>query len=129
MSNAERQKRYRDKRNAPVTELPQSVTEARYGVTSENERNAPIVTPEDAPQSTNGGQVVSERPARSRLVPIPGDADYVGCCRQVDGVWTVDNSKPDIKGMITAELVRRLHYIHDWQQSPEHKEVMSRRVA
>ncbi len=73
MSNAERQKR-----NAPVTELPQSVTEARYGVT---------------PQSTNAG-----------------------------------NTKPDVKGMSTDELLRRLHYIRAWQHSPEYREVLRRRA-
>ncbi len=128
MSNAERQKRYRDsKRNAPVTELPQSVTEARYGVTPDLERNSPKVTPQDTPQSTNGGGVVVEHPPRTRLVAIPGDPDYVGCCKLVAGVWQVDNTKPDVKAMPTDELVRRLHYIKDWQRSPEHQEVLRRR--
>ncbi len=94
MSNADRQKRYRDsKRNAPVTE---SVTR----VTVKPERNA---------------------------LAIPGDPDYVGCCKLVGGVWQVDNTKPDVKAMPTDELVRRLHYIKDWQRSPEHQEVLRRR--
>ena len=130
---AERQKAYRDKkRNAPsktsVT-LPDATTtigplRALHGAIV---RNAPKVTAEDAPQSTNGGGVVVEHPPRSRLVPIPGDSDYVGCCKLVDGEWTVDNSKPDVKAMSTDELIRRLHYIKDWQRSPEHLEVMRRR--
>lgn len=28
-----------------------------------------------------------ERDMRARTVAIPGDPDYVGCCKQVDGVW------------------------------------------
>ena len=34
---------------------------------------------------------------------------------------------PDVKAMSTDELVRRLHYIKDWQRSPEHQEVLRRR--
>ena len=64
---------------------------------------------------------------RARLVPIPGDPDYVGCCKLVAGDWQVDNTKPDVKVMPTDELVRRLHYIKDWQRSPEHQEVLRRR--
>lgn len=67
--------------------------------------------------------------ARTRTVAIPGDADYVGCCKEVDGEWQVDNTKPAISTMSMAELIRRLHYIKDWQQSPEHKEVMRRRAV
>ncbi len=87
MSNAERQKRYRDRK-----------------------RNA---------QAMAG-------PARNAQA-IPGDPDYVGCCKQVDGKWVVDNTKPPVKDMSDDELVRRLHYIKDWQRSPEHEEVLRRR--
>ncbi len=98
MSNAERQKRYRDgKRNAQQAESVTRVT------------------------------VDAARNARTRTVAIPGDADYVGCCRQADGVWQVDNTKPSVKDMPTNELIRRLHYIKDWQRSPEHLEVLRRR--
>ncbi len=94
--------------------------------------------PQDAPQSTNADKMVlihplsrteSEVGQRTRLVPIPGDPDYSGCCKLVDGEWQVDNTKPDVKAMPTDELVRRLHYIKDWQRSPEHKEVQRRRQA
>ncbi len=127
MSNAERQKR-----NAPsktsVT-LPDATTtlgplRALHGAIA---RNAPKVTSQDAPQSTNSGQVVVEHPPRSRLVAIPGDPDYVGCCKLAYGGWMVDNTKPDVKAMPTDELVRRLHYIKDWQRSPEHQEVLRKR--
>ncbi len=60
---------------------------------------------------------------------IPGDPDYIGCCKQVDGEWQVDNTSPDAKSMNDDELIRRLHYIKDWQRSPEHKEVMRRRAT
>ncbi len=83
--------------------------------------------PDDAPESTNGGEVVVEHPPRARLVPIPGDPDYAGCCKLVAGVWQVDNTKPDVKAMSDDELVRRLHYTKDWQRSPEHQEVLRRR--
>lgn len=84
-------------------------TENVTSVTKTVERDMPVIEP------------------RTRLVPIPGDADYVGCCKQVEGQWQVDNTKPSVKGMSGDELVRRLHYIHDWKQSPEYQEVMRRR--
>lgn len=92
------------------------------------------VTPEVGSGSTNPNRVAVEpeqtKPEqRTRTVPIPGDADYVGCCHEVDGDWQVDTTKPDIRAMSTAELVRRLHYITDWQRSPEHQEVTRRRAA
>lgn len=87
MSNADRQKRYRDKK-----------------------RNA---------QATADG-------ARNALA-VPGDPDYVGCCKVVDGEWQVDNTKPIILSVPDNELIRRLHYIKGWKYSPEHKEVMRRR--
>ena len=82
-----------------------------------------VTPPQEPPQSTNGGEVEAEHPA------VPGDAGYEGCCKLVDGEWQVDNTKPPIKGMSTDELVRRLHFIEDWQRSPEHREVLSRRVG
>ena len=118
MSNAERQKRYRDsKRNAP----------SKASVTPDVGRNAPKVTSEDAPESTNADEVVVEHPPRARLVPIPGDVDYVGCCKLAYGGWMVDNSKPPVKDMSVDELLRRLHYTKAWQHSPEHQEVLRRR--
>lgn len=102
MSNADRQKRYRDgKRNAQESE---TVTR----VTPEPDRNAPE--------------------PRTRIVPIPGNADYVGCCKQVDGVWQVDNTKPSIKGMSDVELIMRLHYVRDWQRCLEYEEIRRRRA-
>ncbi len=35
---------------------------------------------------------------------------------------------PDVPNMTDDELIRRLHYIKDWQHSPEHKEVIFRRA-
>lgn len=91
-------------------------------------------TPEVDSGSTKANRVAVEpeqvKPEqRTRTVPIPGDADYSGCCMKLAGVWRVGNIKPDIRGMSTAELVRRLHYITDWHRSPEHQEVQRRRVA
>ena len=61
---------------------------------------------------------------------VPGDPDYVGVCYQDEqGVWHVSKDKPDVKGMTTDELIRRLHYIKDWQRNPEHQEVLRRRAA
>ena len=92
MSNADRQKRYRDsKRNAP-----------RENTLVERIFMGPNVTR------------VTVKPERNALA-IPGDPDYVERC------------KPAVKDMPTDELVRRLHYIKDWQRSPEHKEVLRRR--
>ena len=71
----------------------------------------------------------TELSARNSLA-IPGDPDYVGCCKLVDEVWVVDNTKPPVKDMSNDELIRRLHYINaDWRRSPEHKEVLRRRTA
>ena len=88
--------------------------------------------PEDAPQSPNADETAVERGHNERgqrTRTVPGDAGYEGCCKLVDGEWQVDNTKPPIKGMSTDELVRRLHFIEDWQRSPEHREVLSRRVG
>lgn len=90
-------------------------------------------TPEVGSGSTNANKMVLEpeqiKPEqRSRTVAIPGGADYEGCCRQVGDGWVVDNTKPNIKAMNTDELIRRLHYIKDWQYSPEHREVLRRRM-
>ena len=99
-SNADRQKAYRNaKRNA---QRPESL------------RNAPIVTERDAqpdlypraadvrashaytpranPDKLNWGPwMSSEQLAQARLtanrVPIPGDSDYSGVCRQEAGAW------------------------------------------
>ncbi len=110
MSNADRQKRYRDnKRNAPSKT---SVTLPDGSTTLE-------------PLRALHGAIA--RNARTRTVPIPGDPDYVGCCKLVAGAWQVDNTKRDVKAMPTDELVRRLHYIKDWQRSPEHQEVLRKR--
>lgn len=93
---------------------------------------------EDCSGSTKANAPVAEHPLeseqskpeqRTRTVPIPGDADYVGCCKQVDGVWQVDNTKPPVQGMSDDELVLRLHFIDDWRQSPEHAEVMRRQAT
>ncbi len=126
MSNADRQKRYRDKqRNAPsktsVT-LPDGTTtieplRALHGTIA---RNAP--EPESVTRVTPAPTVT-----RSRTVPIPGDPDYAGCCKLVAGAWIADNSKPDVRSMSTDELIRRLHYIKDWQRSAEHGEVLRRK--
>ncbi len=98
MSNADRQKRYRDsKRNAPKMLEHQDSAQIR------GDRNAP--EPESVTRVTPEPSVT-----RSRLVPIPGDADYVGCCKQVGGVWHIHNTKPDVKAMPTDELIRRLYY-------------------
>ncbi len=94
MSNAERQKRYRDsKRNAPVTE---SVSFAPHGVTrvtAEPERVASLEDYYDAstgeyakraiPELLNWGPwmimaALEQAGLKANRVPIPGDWDYEG---------------------------------------------------
>ena len=116
MSNAERQKRYRDsKRNAQpgqnVTEAPPNVTRVTVEGCESPKRNAPPV-------------ILDEHEQRTRTVPIPGDPDYAGCCKLVAGVWQEDNTTSSVKAMPTDELIRRLYYIKDWQHRPEHQEVL-----
>lgn len=65
----------------------------------------------------------------SQRLSIPGDTDYVGCCKEVDGDWVVDNTKPPIKDMDDDELLRRLYFIYDWKHSEEHGEILRRRAV
>lgn len=127
MSNADRQKRYRDnKRNAQEPETVTRVTPEPKGALRSDwhtEKGQEILGGM-LKQLDEPAPVVNKHPHRPA---IPGDSDYTGCCKVVDGVWQVDNTKPDIKDMSDAELIRRLHYIKDWKQSPEHKEVLRRR--
>ncbi|KKK69371.1 hypothetical protein LCGC14_2934710 [marine sediment metagenome] len=118
MSNAERQRRYRDKhRNA------QTVTDEIGRVTAK-------VTPEDGSQSTNADKMVIERGQRTRTVPIPGDDDYVGVCECIAGEWVVVPDPPaPVSTLSDVDLQLKLKSYRgaSWVGSPEHKDVLRRR--
>ncbi len=90
-------------------------------------------THEDGSRATNADKTAvepgqTERGQQSRTrPPIPGDPDYFGVCKLIDGEWMVDNTKPNVQDMSDDELIRRLHFIKDWKRSPEHKEVLRRK--
>ena len=138
MSNASRQKRYRDKQRRAQEAIAQ-----RSGVTVpvpdggiEPESNAfvtksPENVTESAPNVTENS-VSSEIPRKNRIPPIPGDDGYKGVCKQVDGVWVVKPDPPLPPADLTdAELQIRLKSYEgaSWVDSPEHKEVLERRAA
>ena len=78
MSNADRQKRYRDmKRNALQADTVTRVT-PKSNVTRYAERANP-----------DTGHQLKQAGLKANRVPIPGDSDYKGVCVQQDGVWQV----------------------------------------
>jgi len=82
MSNADRQKRYRDsKRNAQHAETVTRVTPG-HTVTRTNPSTLNTGKPMAAHQLKQAG-------LKANRVPIPGDWDYKGVCEQVGGVWMV----------------------------------------
>lgn len=110
---AERQKRYRDsKRNAP------KMLEHQDSAQINGERNAPV---------TESVTRVTIEPARNARA-LPGDSDYVGVCKEVDGVCVVKPDPVDITTLTAIELQIRMKRYRglDWPNSPEHKEVMHR---
>lgn len=86
MDNAERQKRYRDKkRNAPVTENVTRVTP---------DSNVTHYATRTNPDTLNYGEPMTayqlkQAELKANRVPIPGDYDYKGVCEQQDGEWKV----------------------------------------
>ncbi len=113
MSNADRQKRYRDaKRNAQRDENVTRVTE-------EPERNAQPLQPKPDIETRT-------RP------PIPGDDGYVGVCKCIDGEWVVKPDPPaPVASLSDIDLQLRIKSYPgaSWVNSPEHKEVLKRRAA
>ncbi len=62
--------------------------------------------------------------------PIPGDPDYVGVCKQVDGEWVVRPDPPaPVASLSDIDLQLRLQSYPACARvgSPEHREVLSRR--
>ena len=60
---------------------------------------------------------------------LPGDEDYVGVCKKIDGQWRVVKPEPiPLKTMTRQELELAIRaYPNDqWVNSPEHKELLSR---
>ncbi len=63
---------------------------------------------------------------------LPGDPNYWGVCKQVDGQWVVKPDPPvPVADMTDAELQIRLKSYQgaSWINSPEHKEVARRRAV
>jgi hypothetical protein len=82
MSNADRQKRYRDmKRNAQQADTVTRVTTG-HTVTRTNPDLINHGKPMTAHQLDRAG-------LKANYAPIPGDSDYSGVCEQVGGVWQV----------------------------------------
>jgi len=76
---------------------------------------------------------IPDKPTRTRTegcrVAIPGDEDYSGICKQIDGRWIADKTDPPaVKDLPRAELYQAIRsYPHDqWINSPEHKELLRR---
>ena len=95
-------------------------------------------TPEDGLQSTNADTPVLMNPdnperGHPHRPAIPGDADYVGVCKLVDGEWVVKPDPPvPTEDLSDAELQIRLKSYRStgWVSCSEHKEVLRRkRVA
>lgn len=85
--------------------------------------------------STNADKVILNYPPNAdkpevghRTPAIPGDPDYVGVCKEVDGVWVAKPDPVDITTLTATELQIRMKRYKglDWLNSPEHKEVMHR---
>ncbi len=138
MSNAERQKRYRDKQRRVQEAIAQ-----RSGVTVpvpdggiEPESNAfvtksPENVTESAPNVTENS-VSSEIPRKNRIPPIPGDDGYVGVCKKINGEWVVKPDPPaPVASLSDVDLQLRLKSYEgaSWVNSPEYKEVLKRRAA
>jgi hypothetical protein len=63
---------------------------------------------------------------------LPGDADYLGVCKLVDGVWVVKPDPPaPVASLSDIDLQLRLKSYQgaEWVNSSEHKEVLKRRAA
>ncbi len=64
---------------------------------------------------------------KANRVAIVGDWDYTGVCYQdKSGQWHIGKDERPIEDVPSPELQRRLHYMRDWKQSPEYKEIMRR---
>ncbi len=88
-------------------------------------RNKRNTEPEQKPTGTQPEQ----SPSIERGFTLPGDVDYVGCCKQDDdGNWYVDKSEQAIKTMTREQLYNKIrHYdATHWIDSPHHKELMRR---
>ncbi len=61
---------------------------------------------------------------------IPGDPDYSGVCKFIDGEWVVKPDVVDISSLSDVELQLRLKSYRgaSWVGSPEHKEVIKRKL-
>ena len=88
MSNADRQKRYRDsKRNAQHAE---TVTRVTPGHTVTRTNPSTLNTGKPMGMAALARHKVKHNlPKYHNRVPIPGDHDYEGVCEQRDGAWKV----------------------------------------
>ncbi len=63
---------------------------------------------------------------------LPGDPDYVGVCKEVNGEWVVKPDPPaPVASLSDAELQIRMKSYPgaSWIGSPEYKEVIRRRTV
>ncbi len=78
------------------------------------------------------GAQLAEAGLTANRVPLPGDWDYKGVCKEVDGEWVV---KPDPPAPVATlsdvdlQLKLKSYPGSSWVNSPEHKEVLKRRAA